>query len=60
LARAQARSGDPVAIATYLGTKDRFDRAITDFAERYECPDQEVLANGLTVWTMKAAGSPRP
>jgi hypothetical protein len=35
LARAHARSGDAVAIATYLGTTDRFDQAITDFAERY-------------------------
>jgi uncharacterized protein (DUF2252 family) len=35
LARAHARSGDPVAIASYLGKKDRFDHSITDFAERY-------------------------
>ena len=35
LARAHARSGDPIAIATYLGTTDGFDQAITDFAERY-------------------------
>ena len=35
LARAHARSGDPVAIAEYLGESDQFDRSITDFAERY-------------------------
>ena len=35
LARAHARSGDPVAIATYLGHDDSFDTAITDFSERY-------------------------
>ena len=35
LARAHARSGDPVAIAAYLGKSDRFDRSITDFSERY-------------------------
>jgi len=35
LARAHARSGDPVAIATYLGADDAFDRSITDFCERY-------------------------
>ena len=35
LARAHARSGDPVAIAAYLGGRDHFDRSITDFAERY-------------------------
>ncbi len=35
LARAHARSGDPVAIASYLGNSDRFDRSMTVFAERY-------------------------
>ena len=35
LARAHARSGDPVAIADYLGEDDQFDRSITDFSERY-------------------------
>ena len=35
LARAHARSGDPVAIASYLGTSDPFDRALASFAETY-------------------------
>ena len=35
LARAHARSGDPIAIAAYLGKSDGFDRSITDFSERY-------------------------
>jgi uncharacterized protein (DUF2252 family) len=35
LARAHARSGDPVAIAEYLGEDDQFDRSITDFAKSY-------------------------
>jgi uncharacterized protein (DUF2252 family) len=35
LARAHARSGDPIAIAAYLGQGGQFDRSITDFAERY-------------------------
>jgi uncharacterized protein (DUF2252 family) len=35
LARAHARSGDPIALAAYLGKKDKFDQAITDFSERY-------------------------
>lgn len=35
LARAHARSGDPVAIAEYLGSSDAFDRSITDFSQRY-------------------------
>lgn len=35
LARAHARSGDPVAIGAYLGGGDRFDRALTAFARDY-------------------------
>ena len=35
LARAHARSGDPVAIAEYLGASDAFDVSITDFSHRY-------------------------
>jgi hypothetical protein len=35
LARAHARSGDPVALAAYLGSKDSFEQSITDFGERY-------------------------
>jgi uncharacterized protein (DUF2252 family) len=35
LARAHARSGDPVAIAEYLGDGDAFDQSITDFSGRY-------------------------
>jgi predicted alpha/beta hydrolase len=41
LARAHARSGDPVAIAAYLGEGDQFDRSITDFAQGYA--DQNEL-----------------
>jgi uncharacterized protein (DUF2252 family) len=35
LARAHARSGDRVAIASYLGGSDAFDRAIVSFSEAY-------------------------
>ncbi len=35
LARAHARSGDRVAIASYLGGGDAFDRAISEFSEAY-------------------------
>ncbi len=35
LARAHARSGDPIAIASYLGSSDSFDRALAQFAEAY-------------------------
>jgi uncharacterized protein (DUF2252 family) len=45
LARAHARSGDPVAIAAYLGTDPDFDRSITDFARRYaEQNDRDFAA----------------
>ena len=35
LARAHARSGDRIAIASYLGKSRRFDRAIAEFSEAY-------------------------
>jgi uncharacterized protein (DUF2252 family) len=41
LARAHARSGDPVAMAEYLGEGDEFDRSITDFSERYADQNEE-------------------
>jgi uncharacterized protein (DUF2252 family) len=41
LARAHARSGDPVAIAAYLGEDDQFDQSISDFSQRYA--DQNEL-----------------
>ena len=35
LARAHARSGDPLRISQYLGTSGRIDEAVADFAEAY-------------------------
>ena len=35
LARAHARSGDSIAIASYLGSGAAFDRAVADFARAY-------------------------
>jgi uncharacterized protein (DUF2252 family) len=35
LARAHARSGDRIAIASYLGASDKFDRAVAEFATAY-------------------------
>jgi uncharacterized protein (DUF2252 family) len=40
LARAHAVSGDAIAIASYLGTSDRFDVAIADFAAAYADQNQ--------------------
>ena len=41
LARAHARSGDPVAIAEYLADDDDFDLAISDFAKRYAVQNEQ-------------------
>jgi Uncharacterized protein conserved in bacteria (DUF2252) len=41
LARAHARSGDRVAISSYLGKSAAFDEAIADFSERYADQNQE-------------------
>jgi sugar/nucleoside kinase (ribokinase family) len=35
LARAHARTGDRIAIASYLGTSDSFDRAVVRFSRAY-------------------------
>ena len=35
LAKAHARTGDRIAIASYLGKSDRLDRALADFASAY-------------------------
>jgi uncharacterized protein (DUF2252 family) len=35
LARAHARTGDRIAIATYLGGSDKFDQAVAEFGETY-------------------------
>ena len=35
LARGHARSGDPIAIGSYLGNSDVFDRAMATFSEAY-------------------------
>ena len=40
LARAHARSGDPIAIAGYLGADDTIDNAIADFSARYADQNQ--------------------
>jgi uncharacterized protein (DUF2252 family) len=40
LARAHARTGDPQAIAAYLGHGDKFDHAIAEFSEAYADQNQ--------------------
>ena len=45
LAKAHARSGDAIAIASYLGTSDSFDRALASFAEAYADQNQRDYAD---------------
>jgi uncharacterized protein (DUF2252 family) len=54
LARAHARSGDPVAMASYLGRDDAFDKSITDFSERYADQNEQDYEQFV-----KAVGSGR-
>jgi uncharacterized protein (DUF2252 family) len=44
LAKAHARSGDPIAIASYLGSGTAFDRALADFAETYADQNERDFA----------------
>jgi uncharacterized protein (DUF2252 family) len=56
LARAHARSGDAAAIASYLGSGDRFDRAMASFAETYaDQNEQDYAALKLAVDSGKLA-----
>jgi uncharacterized protein (DUF2252 family) len=48
LARAHARSGDPVAMASYLGRDDAFDKSITDFSERYADQNEQDYEQFVT------------
>jgi uncharacterized protein (DUF2252 family) len=59
LARAHARSGDLVAIASYVGGSDTFDGALADFAETYADQNerdhaslQQAIADGSITATM--------
>jgi uncharacterized protein (DUF2252 family) len=45
LARGHARSGDRIAIASYLGTNDSFDRAIADFSAAYADQNERDYAS---------------
>ncbi|WP_432419786.1 DUF2252 domain-containing protein [Baekduia alba] len=44
LAKAHARSGDPVAIASYLGSSTTFDRSLATFAETYADQNERDFA----------------
>ena len=57
LARAHARSGDPVAIASYLGKSKAFDEAMVDFANAYADQndrDFDAFKNEISSGNLKA------
>jgi uncharacterized protein (DUF2252 family) len=57
LARAHARSGDRIAIGSYLGGGDAFDRAMCEFAEAYADQnerDYEAFAAAVESGRLKA------
>ena len=57
LARAHARSGDRIAIASYLGSGDALDRALADFASAYADQnerDYRVFADAVETGRIEA------
>ena len=57
LARAHARSGDRIAISTYLGKSDAFDQAIAEFSVAYADQnerDYQVLVAAVKSGRIKA------
>ncbi len=57
LARAHARSGDPIAIGAYLGSSDTFDRALARFSESYADQNEKdylALASAVKLGRVKA------
>ena len=59
LGRAHARAGDGVAIASYLGAGDTFDRSIAAFAELYaDQNDRDYEAISEAVKSGRIAAEP--
>jgi NAD(P)H-dependent flavin oxidoreductase YrpB (nitropropane dioxygenase family) len=60
LARAHARSGDRIAIASHLGTSPAFEEAVASFAEEYaDQNDRDYVAfKAATVSSGAAAATP--
>ncbi|WP_446221437.1 DUF2252 domain-containing protein [Nocardia sp. IBHARD005] len=61
LARAHCRSGDPVAIDTYLGGSDKFDKGLRDFAMSYSdqtMADHRLLLAAIEDGLIEVADNP--
>ena len=57
LARAHARSGDGIAISSYLGSSNTFDRSLATFAESYADQNErdfKMLTDAVAAGTIKA------
>jgi uncharacterized protein (DUF2252 family) len=57
LARAHARTGDPVAIAGYLGRGEAFDHAVAEFASDYAAQterDHAALVDAISIGRLEA------
>jgi len=57
LARAHARSGDVIAIGSYLGGTDSFDRALAEFANAYadqNADDHQALVDAIAAGKVSA------
>ena len=57
LARAHACSGDSIAIGSYLGETESFDRAITEFARAYADQtdeDHRAFVDAIAAGVIKA------
>jgi uncharacterized protein (DUF2252 family) len=58
LARAHARTGDPAAIAAYLGSSERFDEALAVFARTYadqNASDYRAFVEAIAAGRIEAA-----
>jgi len=63
LAKGHARSGDPCALAGYLGSSTKFDTAITAFALAYAdrtASDHEEFLAAVDPGRIRTAGRPQP
>ncbi len=61
LARAHARSGDPIAISGYLGTSARFDKSIASFSRAYAAQntiDHQALVDAIASGRLESMPEP--
>ena len=61
LARAHARSGDPIAISAYLGNGSRFDRSIAAFSRAYAAQnelDHQALCDAIDSGRLESMAEP--